>query len=190
MRYNELFTPINGVMTQVFKPDFPELYAKCFGAIESTSLDSWAYMKYGGREMLGTVTNDTYKDFINGVIAINADKWTNVVNLLGKQYDCLNPTVKTVTTTKTATAATTDANENINAQKTFNDEQFSDGQRNQTNGTSNRQDDESATSSENGVGFGTLNSVVIQKEKELRESEYRHTIIAEILDEITLKIYN
>ena len=189
MKLNELFTADNGIFAQVFKTDFPELYATCFGTVEPVMLDRWTWIKYGGRELLDTVTEATYQNFVGSVIAINADKWTNVANLLAKQYDCLNPTVKTLTTTKTATTATTEANENINAQKAFNDEQFNDGQRNQTNGTGSRQDDESTNSTESGLGSGTLNSTVIQKEKELRQDEYKRTIVAEIVNEITLTIY-
>ena len=189
MKLNELFTADNGIFAQVFKPDFSELYTTCFGTIEPVMLDRWTNIKYGGRELLATVTADTFKNFVGSIIAINAGKWANVANLLAKQYDCLNPTVKTVTTTKTATTATTEANENINAQKVFNDEQFNDGQRNQTNGTGSRQDDESTTSTENGLGGGTLNSTVIQKEKALRQDEYKRTIVAEIVNEITLTIY-
>lgn len=190
MRYKDLFTADNGVMTQVFKKFFPELYTTCFNVTTPAKLDTWIYINYGDRNLLETVTSDTLNDFVSAVITINADKWTNVVALLSKQYDCLNPTVKTVTTTKKAITATTEAKENINAQKTFNDEQFNDGERNQANGNGQRQDDESATSSENGVGFGTLNSVVIQKEKELREKEYRKDIIYELINEITVQIYN
>lgn len=190
MKFNELFTADNGIFTQVFKADFPELYTTCFGTIEPVMLDRWTNIKYGGRELLETVTADTFKNFVGSVIAINADKWANVANLLAKQYDCLNPTVKTVTTTKQATTATTEANENINAQKAFNDEQFNDGQRNQTNGTGSRQDDESTTSTENGLGSSTLYSTIIQKEKALREDEYKRTIVAEIVNEISLTIYN
>jgi hypothetical protein len=189
MKFNELFTADNGIFAQVFKTDFPDLYTTCFGSVEPVMIDRWAWIKYGGRELLETVTADTYKNFVSSVIAVNADKWTNVAELLAKKYDCLNPTVKTVTTTKTATTATTEANENINAQKAFNDEQFNDGQRNQTNGTGSRQDDESTTSTENGLGGGTIYSTVIQKEKALRQDEYKRTVVAELVDEITLNIY-
>ena len=190
MKFNELFKSDNGIFAQVFKPDFPELYETCFGTIEPVMLDRWTWIKYGGRELLETITEDTYKNFVGSIIAINADKWTNVTNLLAKQYDCLNPTVKTVTTTRQVTTATTEANENINAQKVFNDEEFNDGQRNQTNGTGSRKDDESTTSTESGLGGSALNSTVIKKEKELRQDEYKRTVVAEIVDEITLTIYN
>ena len=190
MKFNELFTDSDGIFAAVFATDFPELYATVFGANDPVILDRWTYLKYGGRELLDTVTSDTYKNFVGSVIAINANKWTKVITLLNKEYDPLNPTVKTVTTTKTATTATSDTNESINAKKVFNDEQFNDNDRNQNNGTGSRQDDESTNSTESGVGGGTPYSTIIQKEKELREDDYRRTVIAEIVNEITLTIYN
>lgn len=189
MKFNELFTDSDGIFTTVFKADFPELYATVFGTNDSVILDRWTYLKYGSREMLSTVTADTYQKYVGSVIAVNAQRWTDVINLLNKQYDCLNPTVKTASTTKKATTATTDTNEDINAKKVFNDEQFNDSERNKTNGTGSRQDDESTNYSESGLGSGTLNSTVIQKEKELRNDEYRRTVIQEIVNEITLTIY-
>lgn len=190
MKFNELFTDSDGVFSTVFAADFPELYATVFGTNDPVILDRWTYFKYGGREVLETVTGDNYKNFVGSVIAINADKWTKVITLLNKEYDPLNPTVKTVTTTKTATTATTDTNESINAKKVFNDEQFNDNDRQQDNGTGSRKDDESTNSTESGLGGGTPYSTIIQKEKELRQDDYRRTVIAEIVNEITLTIYN
>ncbi len=190
MKFNELFTDTDGIFAQVFSVDFPDLYKVIFGTNDPVILDRWTWLKYGSRELLETVTADTFANFVGSVIAVNADKWTNVVNLLAKQYDCLKPTVKETTTTTTATTATSETNEDINAKKVFNDEQFNDNERSQTNGTGSRQDEQITNYSESGVGSGVLNSTVIQKEKELRQDDYRRTVIAELVNEITLSIYN
>lgn len=190
MKFNELFTDSDGIFATVFAVDFPDLYSTVFGANDPVMLDRWTHIKYGGREMLDTITSDNYKNFVGSVIAINADKWTKVINLLNKQYDPLNPTVKTVTTTKTSTTATTDSNEIINAKKVFNDEQFNDNNRQQEGSTGSRKDDESTSRTESGLGGSTPYSTIIQKEKELRQDDYRRTVIAEIINEVTLTIYN
>lgn len=190
MKFNELFTDTDGIFSQVFSVDFPDVYREIFGTNDPVVLDRWTWLKYGNRELLETVTADTFKSLVGSVIDVNADTWTHIAYLLAQKYDCLKPTVKETTTTTTATTATSETNEDINAKKVFNDEQFNDNERNKTNGTGSRQDEQSTKYSESGVGSGVLNSTVIQKEKELRQDDYRRTVIAELVNEITLSIYN
>lgn len=190
MTYRELFpTASEGIFTNVFKKDFAELYSTLFGTIDSAQLDVYTHLKYGERNMLPYITVDDYSTYVGAIITLYSDSWKKVNELLSKEYDPLNPTVKETTDTKTVTVNTTNNNESLTAKKTFNDGEFNDSDRDTTESTLNRQDDEDTKHIESGLGSGTLFSTIIQKEKGLREDDYKKQIIAQLIDLITLEIY-
>ena len=188
MKYKELFGT-NGLFTEYFAKDYPTEFAAIFGTWDAAHIDNFAVLEYGTRELLEFITEDNARDYIDAVICMNADRWVNVMKLLNIEYDVLKPLARETSTTTETNTTTSESNESNNAQKAFNDETFTDGERDTDNRSQNRQDSENRTSSVIGVGNGKTYSEVIQKEKGLRDTEYRRTVVGELIKEITLSIY-
>lgn len=189
MKYNELFTTENGLFAKCFAPDFPTEFKTIFGEWEASDIDNYALLKYGGRELLEFINSDNVQSYVDAVICLNADKWQNVMNLLKLEYDVLKPVTRETSSTLETNTTTSESNESNNAQKAFNDETFTDGERDTDKRSQNRQDTENRSSSIAGVGSGKTYAEVIQKEKELRQTEYRKTVVSELIKEITLQVY-
>lgn len=189
MKYNELFTTENGLFAKYFATDYPTEFKTIFGEWKASDIDNFAILKYGTREVLEFITEDTARNYIDAVICMNADRWSDVMKLLNIEYDALKPLTRETTINATTTATTSENNENNNAQKAFNDETFTDGERGTDTRNQNREDNENRINSVVGVGSSKTYSEVIQKEKELRQTEYRQTIVSELIKEITLQVY-
>lgn len=189
MKFNELFNDERGIFADVFQAAFPELYTAIFGDDAPRYWDAWCVLKYGDKLLIDKVTEDTYTNILSSIIAVNGNKWKKVVSLLAKEYDVLNPTTSTTESTRTVDTTTTNDNERTDAQKNFNDETFNDDARSKHTDNGTRQDNDVANSITKGLGNSVLFSTAIQKEKELRDNEYRQKIAYEIVNNITLQIY-
>ena len=189
MKYNELFTTDNGIFAKVFKTVFADLYATIFGEQDAKQIDTWCAIKYGNRTLIDYITADTYVSVVSSVITLNADRWTKVLEVLNAKYDVLKPVRRETEHSSNTEQSTSEDNENLNAKKAFNDGEFNDGERDTATRNGSTQRTESSTVTESGNGYTTPISSVIEKEKDLRNEEYRHAIIADIVNEITLSIY-
>ena len=188
MKYNELFTT-NGLFAEYFAKDYPAEFKEIFGTWKSANIDMFAVLKYGRRELLDFITEDTVRSYVDAVICMNVDRWLNVMKLLNIEYDALKPVTRETTITAAGTAKTIENSENNNAQKAFNDETFTDGERGTDTRTQNRESTENRSNSVAGIGSARTYSDVIQKEKELRNAEYRQRIVEDIIKELTVQIY-
>ena len=189
MKYNELFTTGNGLFAKYFATDYPTEFKAIFGEWKASDIDNFAILKYGTREVLESVNTDNVQSYVDALISLNTDRWQNVMKVLDLEYDVLKPLTRETTTTLETNTTTSESNESNNAQKAFNDETFTDGERGTDSRSQNRQDSENRTSSVIGVGSGKTYSEVIKKEKELRVTEYRQSIVSDLIKEITLQIY-
>ncbi len=189
MLIKEFFNANNGIFTSVFHKEHEDLYATIFNTIEPSVLDEWVQLKYGNRIMLPNITVNNYTYILNSIIYINAASWTKVINLLNKEYDIFKPITKETTSTNKATTTTTGANTNLNALKAFNDTDFTDSERAQINTEGTSENTHASNLTEAGIGTHTY-SFIVQQEIALRKEEFRKTIINDIIQEITLFIYN
>ena len=186
--YNDIFSA-NGLFETIFKQSFGDLYTAVFGTQDAHQLDTWCSLKYGGRNVIDALTSDTANTLVSSVIALNAGRWQKVLKVVNTEYDILNPVTKKTESTKTVETSTSENNENINAQKVFNDDTFNDGNREHSTAAGTRADKQNSTDIESGIGNNNLISTVIQKEKALKDNEYRFTVISDIINSITLTIY-
>lgn len=189
MKYNELFTIENGIFATVFKAMFADLYKTIFEAQDAKMLDTWCAIKYGNRTLIDYITADTYVSVVSSVITLNAERWTKVLEVLNAKYDVLKPVRRETEHSSNTEQRTSEDNENLNAKKAFNDGEFNDGERDTATRTGSTQRTESSTDTQSGIGYSLPLSSVIEKEKNLRNEEYRFSVIEDIVNEITLSIY-
>lgn len=188
MTYSEIFTG-NGIFANVFKTDYPTEYEQIFGDTPAETLDTYALLNFGTRQVVQAVTADTYKDIVSSVIAVNVDGWTRQAQAMTAEYDVTNPTAQDRTTTEQITTNETGNGTDTSADVAFNDADFTDRDKKTTQDEKNRTEERTTTEKTSGVGTGKSISTEIQKEMTLRRDNWKKSIIFAIVNEITISVY-
>ena len=189
MKIKEFFTVDNGLFETIFEPNFPVLYKSIFGEDTPNLIDIDLRFKYGNRELVDAITNETATDIIKGIITVKFDEWQKQIQVFNNEYDVLNPVTSKETVTENNTVEETGNNNTIDSSVTFNNGDFGNDTKQQRNTTGNRQEDGNTTRSKYGVGTGVPVSEIIQKEMNLRKTNFKTQVITELAKEISIDIY-
>lgn len=189
MKINELFTTENGLFDKIFKPLFPVLYKSIFGDDDPKVIDVDLRFKYGNRTLVDAVTNETATDIVKSIITVKFDEWQKQIQVFNNEYDVLNPVTSKTTETTNNTVDETGNNNTIDSSVTFNDGDFGNDTKQQRDSTGNRQETGTKTVVKNGFPSSIPVSEIIQKEMNLRKTNFKTQVVTEIAKEISLDIY-
>ena len=189
MKINELFTVDNGLFETIFEPNFPVLYKSIFGEDDPKLIDIDLRFKYGNRQLVDAVTKETAADILKGIITVKLDEWQKQIQVFNNEYDVLNPVIEKETVEHNNTVKETGDNNSVNSSVTFNNGDFGNDTKQQRNTTGNRQENANTTRSKYGVGTGIPVSEIIQKEMNLRKTNFKTQVITELAKEISIDIY-
>lgn len=189
MKIKEFFTVDNGLFETIFEPNFHVLYKSIFGEDTPNLIDIDLCFKYGNRELVDAITNETATDIIKGIITVKSDEWQKQIQVFNNEYDVLNPVTSKETVTESNTVDETGNNNTIDSSVTFNNGEFGNDTKQQRDSTGNRQETRTKTSSKSGVPSSVPVSEIIQKEMNLRKTNFKTQVVTEIAKEISLDIY-
>ena len=189
MKIKELFTTENGLFDKIFKPLFPVLYESIFGNDDPKIIDIDLCFKYGNRELVDAITNETATDIIKGIITVKFDEWQKQIRVFNSEYDVLSPVIEKTTETVNNTVDETGNNNTVDSSVTFNNGEFGNDTKQQRDSTGNRQETGTKTTVKNCVPSSLPVSEIIQKEMNLRKTNFKTQVVTEIAKEISLDIY-
>ena len=189
MKIKEFFTVDNGLFETIFEPNFPVLYKSIFGEDTPNLIDIDLRFKYGNRELVDAITNETATDIIKGIITVKFDEWQKQIQVFNNEYDVLNPVTSKETVTDNKTVDETGNNNTVDSSVTFNNGEFGNDTKQQRDSTGNRQETGTKTSSKSGLPSSVPVSEIIQKEMNLRKTNFKTQVVTEIAKEISLDIY-
>ena len=189
MKIKEFFTVDNGLFETIFEPNFPVLYKSIFGEDTPNLIDIDLRFKYGNRELVDIITNETATDIIRGIVTVKFDEWQKQIKVFNREYDVLNPVTSKETVTENNTVDETGNNNTIDSSVTFNNGEFGNDTKQQRDSTGNRQETGTKTTVENGVPSSVPTSEIIQKEMSLRKTNFKTQVITELAKELTVDIY-
>ena len=189
MKIKELFTVDNGLFETIFEPNFPVLYKSIFGEDTPNLIDIDLRFKYGNRELVDAITNETATDIIKGIITVKFDEWQKQIQVFNKEYDVLNPVTSHTTETTSNTVDETGNNSTVDSSVTFNNGDFGNDTKQQRDSTGSRQETGTKTTVKNGVPSSVPTSELIQKEMSLRKTNFKTQVITELAKELTIDIY-
>ncbi len=189
MKYNELFTADRGLFKTIFEVDFSMEYEAIFGALylSSDDLDALALYKFGSRQLVSSITPETYKPIVNSIIAINLDCWEREARTMLLKYDALKPTQSEVTHSQSDTVNESSSDVTSEAQKAFNDTDFSDGKRESATNSKERSQQSDYTHTTTALSGNV--SDAIAKEYKLAKTKWVEAIISALIDDMTISIY-
>lgn len=189
MKIKEFFTVDNGLFETIFEPNFPVLYKSIFGEDKPNLIDIDLRFKYGNRELVDAITNETATDIIKGIITVKFDEWQKQIQVFNNEYDVLNPVTSKETVTENNTVDETGNNNTIDSSVTFNNGNFGNDTKQQRDSTGNRQETGTKTTVKNSLPNGVPISEIVQKEINLRRTNFKTQVITELAKELTIDIY-
>ena len=189
MKINELFTGENGLFEKIFKPLFPVLYKSIFGEDDPKLIDIDLRFKYGNRTLVNAVTPETANDIVKSIITVKFDEWQKQIQVFNNEYDPLNPVTEKLTETTNNTVDETGNNNTVDSSVTFNNGDFGNDTKQQRDSTGNRQETGTKTTVKNSLPNGVPVSEIVQKEINLRRTNFKTQVIAELAKELTIDIY-
>ena len=189
MKINELFTGENGLFEKIFKPLFPVLYASIFGDDDPVMIDIDFRFKYGNRNLVDAITNETARDIVKSIITVKFDEWQKQIQVFNNEYNVLNPFTEKVTETINSTVDETGNNNTVDSSTTFNNGDFGNDSKQQRETAGNRQETGTKTTVKNSLPSGYPVSEIIQKEMSLRKTNFKMQVITELAKELTVDIY-
>ena len=188
MKFKDLFTPDRAIFATIFQPNFAEQYTAIFGETVPQVYDVLTALHCGEKELLTTVTPDTYKDIVNAVITVNVTDWVKAAKAMQAEYEALNPTQRETTRSEKVTENEIGTDVNTDSRKAFNDTDFSPDIKGTADTTKNRDTDITTIETVSGIG-STSATEIIRKEFALRLDKWRESLIFALVNEITLSIY-
>lgn len=189
MKINELFTGENGLFEKIFAPLFPVLYKSIFGEDDPKLIDIDLCFKYGNRTLVNAVTPETANDIVKSIITVKFDEWQKQIQVFNNEYDPLNPVTEKLTETTNNTVDETGNNNTVDSSVTFNNGDFGNDTKQQRDSTGNRQETGTKTTVKNSLPNGVPVSEIVQKEINLRRTNFKTQVIAELAKELTIDIY-
>ena len=189
MKINELFTGENGLFEKIFKPLFPVLYKSIFNEDDPVLIDIDFRFKYGNKTLVNAVTPETASDIVKSIITVKFDEWQKQIQVFNTEYDPLNPVTEKLTETTNNTVDETGDNNTVDSSTTFNNGDFGNDTKRQRSSTGNRQETGTKTTVKNGVPSSVPVSEIVQKEINLRRTNFKTQVIAELANELTIDIY-
>ena len=189
MKVKEIFDSENGIFENIFKPNFPTLYTTVFGEDEPVLLDIQVRTKYGDKNLISAITNETATEIVKAIITVKFDEWQKQIQVFNKEYDVLEPVTSKETSNESYTSDETGSNNTVDSKTAFNDGNFNNESKQARDTTGNRQSTTTKESTKRGITGSLPVSDVIQKEIALRKQNFKVSVIAELISEITVDIY-
>ena len=187
MKYKELFTEGNGLFEKYCYPDYMEGYTAIFARTEPETLDAVAAFKYGNRTLSEGLTATTAAAVLRGIISMRLGDWLKQAEAMTTEYNAVTPTTSRVTKTENRDTSEQGTDNTTNAEKAFNDDMFTDGERDTSEQNKTRRETVTSSTEQQGTTGNVAENVV--KERELRRNKWQEKIIVALVSEITLEIY-
>lgn len=189
MKFKDVYIDEKGVFTRVFKEEYPTEYKTIFGNTPPESIDIHSVILYGERELMKAITPSNLDTVISTVILMNKEVWVKQATVINDEYDVIKPFVSERIETGKATRDEDVNNDIINSKKYFNDDEFTDGQKETAQTQQGWQENKESTYTQRGYGGTRLISEIIQKELELRQINIIKKVMLSLVKEVTLDIY-
>lgn len=189
MKVNEIFDSSNGIFANIFKPNFPVLYTAVFGEDDPVLLDIQVSTKYGDRNLISAITNETATEIVKATVTVKSDVWQKQVQVFNKEYDVLDPVTSKEVINESYASDETGTNNTIDSKTAFNDGNFNNETKQARDTTGNRQSTTKKESTKSGIPGSLPVSEVIQKEINLRKQNFKKAVMADLIDELTVDIY-
>lgn len=189
MKVNEFFKNGKGIFKDIFKVSFPDEYQIIFGVIEPSMLDNLVILKYGQKELITAISDDTYLDTCKAIISLNITNWVRYAKDMQLEYDVLKPVKQTVTKTENVSQEKTNNQTETDADISFGDVDFSDSDKQTTDNTENVTQERTTTETLSGYSVNASITDEIKKDIELSFNNWKENIIFALLKEITISIY-
>lgn len=189
MKFNELFTYENGIFT-LFDKEYPQDFALLFGGgLNAVQLNIMAVSRFGHRTLAHYVKEDTWEVLVSTYISTKMQDWLRTMEAMTAKYDVLQPYKETKSRTFSTTEDTDTSDEKLSGKKPFNEPDFSfDGKEQKTGSRSqNRTDTDETETVKSGARYTVAE--YIREEIEVRRYNYQQDIIKQIVDEITVSVY-
>lgn len=189
MKFKELFSGAQGIFT-VFEQNFPTEFADLFGEMTPQALNSQTLGLYGNKTLFDYITADTYAEFVKTCIQLNLFNWKRLNDAITAEYDVTTSYKSIHTKTGTESVSSDDNSTFLNAKKPFNNVDFDDTERQKRDGQKSEDRTYNLTDSETRNVGGATVAENVQKEIQIRRYNLQKQIMSEIVDEITLSVYD
>lgn len=190
MKFNEAFSTTKGVF-YFFQQLFPEGYKKFFGEIETTDFDNWVFYNYGQKTVAPIIeeNNPNFEPVFRLVINMHMQSWLKDYKAMFKDYDFTLNYLETETRTGTEnTIVETDGKNTFN-NKGFNSSDFVGKEQTITDDSQNSTLTLNTVYKKEGNTGNFSLSELLQKELEVNRSTFFNICITDIINDITLSIY-
>ena len=187
-KVKDIFTGGNGIFA-IFAENFATDFAALFTDITAANLDGITLHRYGEKFLTPNIAENNAETVIIDIIAISLDGWKRAKSVLNANYNIIAPISETKTKSGSVSRETTNANENLNFDKVFNDTDFVTNEKSTANSAFNATDTynltETRTANDNSaVTENVRNEFLLRVNLNLQ-----NTVIDSIIKEITLNIY-
>ncbi len=172
----------------VFAENFPMLFETLFNGFEVATLDNLVKFRHGNKTVLESVSRENFPDIIKAVISINAENWEKAHTAIITEYSVKGDETETKTKSGTVDRNTANTQTTLNAEKVFNDTEFVDAEKANTDTANNTMETYDLTE----TNIKTVGNVLDNIRKEYlfrRETNLQNDIAYAIVSEITLQIY-
>ena len=189
MKVKEIFDSNNGIFEKIFEPNFPVLYTTIFGEDNPVLIDIQVRTKYGDRNLISDITNETATEIVKAIITVKFDAWQRQVQVFNKEYDVLQPVTSKEVSNESYTSDESGSNNIVDSKTAFNDGNFNNESKQARDTTGSRQSTTKKESTKSGISGNLPVSEVIQKEIALRKQNFKDSVMTELINEITIDIY-
>lgn len=191
MKILEINKPNEGTgIFATFATNYPVEFAKIFGTTTAKQLDLYTGIKYGGKTLNENLTPDTWATYVDSVISVHVTQWCKQAELFALTYDILNPVVSKTQTDTDTTQTDTDNDTTTNNEKLFNDNEFNGREQTISERQQGREEKQSVSHTTSGYGSAHIFADVVQAEYTAKREQWQRAIIDELINEITLQIYD
>ena len=191
MKILEINKPNEGTgIFATFASNYPVEFGKIFGATTAKQLDLYAGIKYGSRALNENLTTDTWATYVDSVISVHVTQWVKQAELFALTYDILNPVVSKTQTDTDTTQTDTDNDTTTNNEKLFNDAEYNGREQTISERQQGREEKQSVSNTTSGYGSSHIFADVLQTEYTAKREQWQRNIIDELINEITLQIYD
>lgn len=191
MKILEIQKPNDGTgIFATFAANYPVEFAKIFGATTAKQLDLYTGIKYGAKTLNENLTPETWSTYVDSVISVHVTQWTKQADLFALTYDILNPVVSKTQTDTDTTQTDTDNDTTTNNEKLFNDTDFNGREQTISERQQGREEKQSVSHTTSGYGSAHIFADVVQSEYTTRREQWQRAIIDELINEITIQIYD
>lgn len=189
MKIKDLFVSEDLGIFTIFAEDFQQAFNSLFGGQTASNVNKMVLFLYGEKTVLPSVNSDNWGVIVEMIISQRLTGWEKQQQALTAEYSVLTPNKTTETVSHTADRNKTNNGERLSANKAFNDNNFSDNERNTDTATGTETETYNTERVTMGSNGSTPVSEVILQEVKLRQYNLQKAIITAIVNEITTDIY-